>query len=69
MTPQVKARELINRFDCLDTNNNILDYFHNSKECALIAVNEILNEFPQGYNGNFEEKQYWKQVKEEIEKL
>ena len=39
-----------------------------AKLCAAILVDEIINEFPQGYNGNFEEKrkQYWQEVKEEI---
>ena len=32
---------------------------------------EIINEFTQGYNGNFEEKRkhYWQEVREEINKL
>jgi len=71
MTPKEKAEELVDKFKLKQ------NFFTNSfikttaKQCALIAVNEILNEFPQGFKGNFEErrKQYWQEVKQEIEKL
>jgi len=71
MTPKEKAEELVDKFKLKQ------NFFTNSfikttaKQCALIAVNEILNEFPQGFKGNFEErrKQYWQEVKKEIEKL
>lgn len=72
MIPKRKAKKLVDSF---------LEHFYGfgidqdvrereAKECALIAVDEILNEFPQGYQGNFEEKrkQYWHKVKEEIMK-
>jgi hypothetical protein len=65
MTPKEKAFELIElfTFNCRECDN--------SKISALIAVDEILNEFPQGFKGNFEErrKQYWQEVKREIENL
>jgi len=63
MTPQEKAKELIEKFRL-----NVLDYEgcsineHKAKQCALIAVDEILSigcvEVP-----------YWYEVKQEIEKL
>jgi hypothetical protein len=68
MTPEIKAAQLVNKyfnFIYLD-----LDY-EQAIQCALIAVDEILNEFPQGFKGNFEErrKEYWNEVKQEIEAL
>ena len=73
MTPKEKAIELYNKF--LNPSGDTYLYgmleHESAKECALIAVDEILNEFPQGFKGNFEErrKQYWQEVKQEIEKL
>jgi hypothetical protein len=68
MTPKEKAQELVESmtFTCREC-----DYEAKAIQCALIAVDEILNEFPQGFKGNFEErrKQYWQEVKQEIEAL
>jgi hypothetical protein len=68
MTPKEKALELVEAmsFTCREC-----DYEIRAKYCAIRAVDEILNEFPQGFKGNFEErrKQYWQEVKQEIEKL
>ena len=65
MTPKEKAQELLNKF--IQTNGNA--FF--AKECALIAVDEIIIELTQeispsvhGFRHN-----YWKEVKEEIVKL
>jgi len=78
MTPKEKAEELVNKFrDFADGINPETDSFSpnickiQAKQCALIAVNEILNEFPKGFNGNFEmrRKLYWEEVKQEIYKL
>jgi ribosomal protein S17E len=83
MTPKEKAQELFDKYYRLFNNfpnyqyvienlNTIQDEkLYTTKQCALIAVDEILNEFPQGFKGNFEEmrKQYWKEVKKEIEAL
>ena len=83
MTPKEKAEELCVKYYKLFNNfpnyqyvienlNTIQDEkLYTTKQCALIAVDEILNEFPQGFKGNFEErrKQYWKEVKKEIELL
>jgi hypothetical protein len=72
MTPKEKAIELVHKF-CSTTEGlyKSKKNIKNAKQCALIAVDEILNEFPQGFKGNFEErrKQYWKEVKKEIELL
>lgn len=56
MTPKEKAVELVNKF------NNFLHY-SDAKKCAIIAVDEILN----AHLFDLDEKQYWQQVKIEIE--
>jgi len=45
--------------------------FETNRKFALIVIDEILNEFSQGFNGSFEErrKKYWQEVKQETEKL
>jgi len=60
MTPKEKAEELFEKFNNPDTTYH--PYVHNAQQCALIAVDEILNigciEVP-----------FWQEVKQEIEKL
>lgn len=58
MTPKQKAVELINEF------NNFLHH-SDAKRCAIIAVDEILN----AHLFDLDEKQYWNEVKKEIENL
>ena len=72
MTPKEKAQELVGKY-----------YFQvqtleQQKQCALIAVDEILNSSPSlpilGDGGTYGEdielsKLYWQEVKQEIEKL
>jgi len=79
MTSKEKANELFNKYFLLNesaTDENavwiILALNKGlAKKTALIAVDEILNEFPKGFNGNFEMKRklYWQEVKQEIENL
>lgn len=62
MEAKDKAKELVDKYD---------DYpltYEWKKQCALITIDEILNEFPKGFNGNFEMKRklYWQEVKQEI---
>jgi len=62
MTPQEKAEELYEKYDALFTapwKKHI-----SIKQCALIAVDEILSAI--GFSVNDE---YWQEVKQEIEKL
>jgi hypothetical protein len=70
MTPKEKAEELVNKYI---TNQNFW-YLKNlvdglrisqAKQCALIAVDEILNGSRLFY---IEEYKYWQEVKQEIEK-
>jgi hypothetical protein len=75
MTPIEKAKELFERFN-IYSSNNIPDYEkyfntesairiskYSAKKCALIAVDEILEEC------RLERDWYWEKVKQEIEKL
>ena len=63
MTPKEKADELVKKMYKVmsDSVSDITLYF--SKQCALIAVNEILKAVEGKYD------KYWKEVKKEIEKL
>ena len=64
MTPQEKAKHLLAKMTT-NTDDGILMYRNQyAKECALIAVNEILKAI--GFSDN---KFYWQEVKQEIEKL
>jgi hypothetical protein len=79
MTPQEKALQLIDSFDeyaesRISDNGRGFDKKYCSKQCALIVVNEIINEtsplelHPLGTYTN-PKIEYWEQVKQEIEKL
>ena len=59
MTPQEKAKELVDKYD------GFLTYIESkgkAKECALITVHEIISLVGRYTN-------YWQEVKEEIYKL
>jgi hypothetical protein len=60
MTPNEKAKELVEKF--IQTNGN--SFF--AKECALIAVDEILK---VAFYANNEIYEHYMQVKIEIDKL
>ena len=63
MTPKEKAIELVSKMclnDCTDENIEI------TKQCALIAVSEILNEY---WSHDTKRRDWWQEVKQEIEKL
>jgi hypothetical protein len=70
MTPKEKAEELFNKY--LEINY----HYYQAKDCALIAVDEIL-EFMEAddfdsdtcYWANHSQMKYWTEVKQEIEKL
>ena len=63
MTPKEKADELVKKMYVLHTNSESKMVLYFAKQCALIAVDEILNVID-----NFE-MIYWENVKQEIEKL
>ncbi len=64
MTPREKARELFDKFK-----KNNKDTIFNAKQCALIAVDEIESLLHIYIVGNYDEKEYWQQVKQEIQSL
>jgi hypothetical protein len=69
MTPKEKAKELIERFTftCREC-----DYQDNAKQCALIAVDEIIKAIPDASDDNSpynSELLWWKEVRHEIENL
>ena len=64
MTPKEKAQELIEKYSSWVRDYDIPKYsIINQKQCALIAVDEIIE------SCNFVNKWYWQEVKQEIEKL
>ena len=82
MTPKEKAIELYNKF--LNPSGDTYLYgmleHESAKECALIAVDELIESFNSIYDAsirNIEKysgakygmKDYWQEVKQEIEKL
>ena len=60
MIPKEKAKQLLEsmEFSCREC-----DYESKAKQCALIAVNEMIE------HCNYANKWYWQEVKQEIEKL
>lgn len=82
MTPKEKAEELLEKMNVIHhlKGNGLPVSMHKSqiKQCALIAVDEVINEYESnicnsGYDYDFErwdmQRDYWKEVKQEIEKL
>lgn len=78
MTPEEKAKELVERYsDLFETPLTRGMKFQESKEAALICVNEIINAnpyyfFPGRKVTRVEDhstKDFWQQVKEQINKL
>jgi hypothetical protein len=68
MTPQEKAKELLDKMTT-NTNNETLMYKNKfAKECALIAVDEIIDYLISNkITGTL--MTYWQEIKQEIEKL
>jgi len=68
MTRAEKAEELILKY--LRVDNDTKEWFHKgiAKQCALIAVDEILNNDGFTRHDNLL-TEYWNQVKQEIENL
>ena len=74
MTPQEKAKDLINKFVDASIVEEEENYFHPrpyslAKQCALIAVNEIIKTFRKDLPEIGLGKGFWYSVKQEIEKL
>ena len=82
MTPKEKAEELIDKFhikvyvsfieNSIPSIINALMLYNSAKQCALIAVDEIIMSNPHSnpFNTNvYSTMGYWQEVKQEIEKL
>ena len=73
MTPKEKANELVNRY-AIYLRANLMydeDAEEDAKQCALIAVDEILEDNVDDMSEElFDIRiEYWQSVKQEIEKL
>jgi hypothetical protein len=68
MTPKEKAEELFAKYAFLTISDMSDENFEETRQCALVAVDEVLNE-----ENHFIQTDahflYWEQVKQEIEKL
>jgi hypothetical protein len=68
MTPKEKAKELLLKFMAIQFGDFPTT---DAKQCALIAVDEIIElaywEYMESMGGK--EKKFWQEVKQEIEKL
>lgn len=77
MTPKEKAQDLYAKYE--DVNhmfheyNKVDDIINHAKESALIAVDEILEEYKEDYEDIHKDiftiYSWWKKVKQEIEAL
>jgi hypothetical protein len=72
MTPKEKAQELVDIYKIfvIGRNDSVIEK-QNSKQCALIAVDEIIASNPIAFDedDNCIAKQWWQEVKTEIELL
>lgn len=68
MKPKDKAKELVDKYDEMFT---YLESKSKAKQCALIAVDEVLNDdwYIPSFDEMTERKKYWEQVKHEINNL
>jgi hypothetical protein len=83
MTPKEKAQQLVDKFyqrfplkmDVITTRGDLsweYDNWKEAKECALIAVDEVILANPHSNPLNtdvYSTMVYWQEVKQEIEKL
>jgi siderophore synthetase component len=64
MTPKEKALDLIDKYS-----NTVLMDDYETKRCVLITVNEIIDSLTIKNYSDVDNYEYWKEVKQEIEKL
>ena len=71
MIPKEKAIELVAKYK--SQSFGITTYFQHYKQCALIAVDEILEEYKEDYEDIHKDiftiYSWWQEVKKEIEAL
>jgi hypothetical protein len=68
MTPKEKAQELVNKYSIWCWNEVVCDY-EIAKQCALIAVDEMIKHEKNNHFPFLKITDYLEQVKEEIGKL
>ena len=61
MTPEEKAAELVNKMHNVDESFESIG-FHEAKQCALIAVDEILHALEYKDTANLEELCFYEEV-------
>jgi len=66
MTPKEKAKELVDKMWNIDERYGSIG-FHEAKQCALIAVDEILSN-PMFFS-DYGTVYFWQSVKKEIKQL
>jgi hypothetical protein len=69
MTPQEKAEELVLKYLRVDNNTQELFNTYIAKQCALIAVDELIIEENRYNINSFYPSKYWQEVKNEIIKI
>jgi len=74
MTPKEKAKDLFDSYYYCLLQSDVTQRTYWAKQCALIAVDEILKSVPQQPSisiimPHFEATVYWEEVKQELEKL
>lgn len=85
MTPKEKAKDLINKMNVIhylklrgknkDSKGLPISMYDDQiKQCALIAVDEVINNIPKNIKSEFEISsnpmiEFWQEVKQEIEDL
>jgi hypothetical protein len=72
MTPKEKAKQLVDIYKIfvIGRNDSVIEK-QNAKQCAVIAVDEIIASNPIAFDedDNCIEKNWWKEVKQQIELL
>ena len=66
MNPKEKAKELVEKFSDLEDGEM---YIGKAKQCALIAVNEIISIKILWFQKDTKDIDFWKEVKEELLKI
>ena len=71
MTPKEKAHELVLKYLRIDNNTKEWFNIHIAKQCALIAVDDIIEEVREFCDDNFinDRLHYWEAVKQELESI
>ena len=66
LTPKQKAEELVEKFSDLEDGEM---YIGKAKQCALIAVNEIIGIKKLWFQKDTKDLDFWQEVKKELLKM